>query len=88
MISILTRSRMCKLIFSCHAISLPHYHPTVQLCSFPTVLKHIHLPVGSYSERGWLFSIKSRAVVGFEALIKDHNAGLDIVVRVIPKLEA
>jgi hypothetical protein len=37
---------------------------------------------------GGFFSIKFQAVVGFEALIKDRIAGLDIVVRVIPKLEA
>lgn len=36
---------------------------------------------------GSFFSIKFQGVVGFEALIKDRIAGLDIVVRVIPSLK-
>jgi hypothetical protein len=50
-----------------------------QFCSFPTVLKHTHLPVGS--------SIEFQVVVGLEALIKDGVTGLVSVVRVIPKLK-
>jgi hypothetical protein len=68
---------------SCHSI-IQLRVGIAQFCSLPTVLKHSHLSVGSYSDYR---SIKSQIVVGFEALIKNRITGLDIAARVISKYQ-